>query len=92
MTIAVTIAAAATKPEPLSVPTAAAHHRVAAVVSPRTLKPSLKITPAPRKPMPDTTWAAMRVALLSPAAIPDSATKAAEPVATSACVRMPARR
>ena len=27
-----------------------------------TLRPSLKITPAPRKPMPDTTWAAIRVA------------------------------
>src|SRR2546422_3399831 len=92
ITITVTIAAGTSNPEPASTPTAAAHQRVAAVVSPRTLKPSLKITPAPRKPIPDTTCAAMRVALLSPAVIPESATKAADPVATSACVRMPAMR
>jgi hypothetical protein len=49
-TIAVTMAAAAMKPEPASVPTAAAHQSVAAVFSPRTLKPSRKMTPAPRKP------------------------------------------
>ena len=36
------------------------------MLRPRTLRPSLKITPAPRKPIPETTWAAIRV---SPRAI-----------------------
>ena len=33
----------------------AEHHRVAAVVRPRTFMPSFMIAPAPRKPMPETT-------------------------------------
>jgi len=41
-------------PRPQSAPMAAEHQMVAAVFSPRTLAPSLKITPAPRKPTPDT--------------------------------------
>jgi hypothetical protein len=40
-------------PSPASRPTAAEHQSVAAVLRPRTLRPSLKITP--RKPMPETT-------------------------------------
>ena len=40
--------------------------------------------------MPETTWAAMRPPLLSPIPRPDSATNAAAPVDTSACVRIPA--
>ena len=42
-------------------PIAAQTQSVAAVVSPRTEKPCRMIAPAPRKPIPVTTWAAMRV-------------------------------
>jgi hypothetical protein len=41
-------------------PVAAVHHKVAAAFSPRMLKPSFRITPPPRKPMPETMWAAAR--------------------------------
>jgi hypothetical protein len=41
--------------DPAIDPTAAEHHKVAAVLSPRTFIPSFMITPAPRKPIPDTT-------------------------------------
>ena len=41
-------------------PMAAVPHMPAAVVRPRMELPFLKITPAPRKEMPLTTWAAMR--------------------------------
>jgi hypothetical protein len=47
------IPAAIRKP-PASVSTIAEHHNVAAVLRPWTLTPSRKITPAPRKPMPET--------------------------------------
>ena len=40
---------------PVQLPTAAEHHRVAAVFRPRTFMPSFMITPAPRKPTPETT-------------------------------------
>ena len=43
------------EPSPVSAPIAAEHQIVAAVLSPRTFAPSLKMTPAPRKPTPDTT-------------------------------------
>src|SRR5918912_1354220 len=39
-------------------PIAATTHSVAAVVRPRTLSPCRMIAPAPRKPIPLTTWAA----------------------------------
>ena len=45
---------------PHAMPTAAESHTVAAVVSPRTVSLLTKMTPAPRKPIPETTWAAMR--------------------------------
>ena len=48
-------------PNAVNVPIAAAHHNVAAVFNPLILVPSLKITPAPKKPIPDTTWAAILV-------------------------------
>ena len=48
-------------PAPAAMPTADVAHRLAAVVSPRITMPSLRIAPAPRKPMPETIWAAMRV-------------------------------
>ena len=40
---------------------AALHHSVAAVVSPLTDLSSFMITPAPKKPIPATTWAATLV-------------------------------
>ena len=38
----------------VNIPIAATHHRVAAVFNPFILFPSLRITPAPKKPIPDT--------------------------------------
>jgi len=40
---------------PAQAPTAAEHHSVAAVLRPQTLLPCFMMTPAPRKPTPDTT-------------------------------------
>ena len=45
----------------MRMPTAAVLQIDAAVVSPRTVRPSLKMTPAPRKPMPVMIPWAMRV-------------------------------
>ena len=42
-------------PAPANAPTAAQAHKVAAVFSPLTCAPSFMMTPAPRKPIPDTT-------------------------------------
>ena len=47
-------------PAPQAIPTAADTQMVAAVVRPRTTSRPLKMTPAPRKPIPLTIWAAMR--------------------------------
>ena len=52
--------AAKNRPPPAARPTAATAHTLAAVVRPRTVWPRAMMEPAPRKPMPDTTWAAMR--------------------------------
>ena len=49
------------KPMPTRMPIEAVIQIEAAVVSPRTVRPSLKITPAPRKPMPVMMPCAMRV-------------------------------
>ena len=46
------------------IPIAALHQRVDAVVSPLTFLESFIITPAPRKPIPATTWAATLVVSL----------------------------
>ena len=54
-------AASTYSPAPAREPIAAAHQSVAAVLRPRMLSPSRRITPAPRNPMPETTWAATRV-------------------------------
>jgi hypothetical protein len=81
-------------PTPAAMPSAAVLQRLAAVVRPRIVNPSLRIAPAPRKPMPDTTCAAMRVgsvtALGPPKPWTDRTVNAAEPSATSKCVRIPA--
>jgi hypothetical protein len=58
---------------------------------PRTFKPSRMITPAPRNPTPDTTWAATRVVLGSCRSFPSSTNRAA-PAATREFVRRPAMR
>ena len=50
-----TVAACGRKPQPVRTPAAAEHQRVTAVFKPHTLNPSRMITPAPRKPMPETT-------------------------------------
>jgi hypothetical protein len=47
-------------PEPVHSPMAVTSHRPAAVVSPWIVAPVRRITPPARKPMPDTTEAAMR--------------------------------
>src|SRR3954471_238902 len=83
-------------------PIAATTQRVAAVVSPRTERPSRMIEPAPRKPIPVTICAATRDGsartMLPPPArnswnpYADTIVKRAEPSDTSRCVRMPASR
>ena len=45
-------------------PMAAEHHRVAAELIPRTVIPSLAITPAPTNPIPETIWDAILAGLL----------------------------
>lgn len=50
----------ASMPAPHAIPTAAATQIVAAVVSPQTTLRPLKMTPAPRNPMPETICSAMR--------------------------------
>ena len=57
------------KPMPTRMPIAAVTQMEAAVVRPRTVRPSLKITPAPRKPMPVMMPWAMRVGSVRMASI-----------------------
>src|SRR5450830_22527 len=77
---------------PAQAPTAAEAQRVAAVLSPRTLPSSRMITPAPRKPMPDTTYATTRTAPSEPPRRLAISTKIAAPTATRTLVRRPAVR
>src|ERR671934_1696890 len=84
------------------IPIAATTHSVAAVVSPRTDSPWRMIAPAPRKPIPVTICAAIRVGsartTLDPEArnawkpYAETIVKSAEPSETSRCVRRPASR
>ena len=60
MTVAATLSTY--MPAPAHRPIAATSHSPAAVVSPWTLMPVRRIAPPARKPMPDTTDAAMREA------------------------------
>ncbi len=60
-TNAVPILAYTKSPPAVNTPIAATHQRVAAVFNPFTLLPSLNITPAPKKPIPQTTCDATRV-------------------------------
>src|SRR5438094_1539313 len=83
-------------------PIAATTQSVAAVVRPRTDSPSRMIAPAPRKPMPVTICAAMRVGSARTTDPPcvrnawkpyaETIVKSAEPSETSRCVRIPASR
>ena len=73
-------------PPPITTPIAETTQIEAAVVSPRTLKPSLTMTPAPRKPIPVTMpWITRVAASALPAyAYSVPATSSAEPKHTSA--------
>src|SRR5689334_19132617 len=83
-------------------PIAATTQSVAAVVSPRTERPSRMMAPAPRKPIPVTIWAAIRVGSVRTSVPPlvrnswkpyaETIVKSAAPSETSRCVRMPASR
>src|SRR2546421_3383811 len=83
-------------------PIAATSQRVAAVVRPRTDSPCRMIAPAPRKPMPLTICAAIRVGSVRTSDPPctrnsrkpyaETSVKSAEPTHTTRCVRNPACR
>ena len=77
------------KPAPAKVPTIAEHQSVAAVLIPCTLIPSRRITPAPRKPMPEITCAAILVGSPCPISV-EKTTNPQEPRATRALVLSPA--
>src|SRR5262245_18503406 len=91
----VAITAPFQNPAPAAIPIAPTSQTLAAVVRPRIVKPWRKISPAPRKPMPVTTWAATRLGSTSRAGnsskpYAPTMVKSAEPTATSTCVRSPA--
>src|SRR5215211_3876280 len=83
-------------------PIAATTHSVAAVVRPRIEMPWRMIAPAPRKPIPDTICAAIRVgSKVTPSrlekwksrhAYAETSVNTADPTETSRCVRSPASR
>src|SRR5437763_1573704 len=83
-------------------PIAATTQSVAAVVRPRTDSPCRMIAPAPRKPIPVTIWAAIRVGSARTMLPPETRksrnpyapaiVKSAAPTETSMCVRNPASR
>src|SRR5438270_12685908 len=83
-------------------PIAATSQRVAAVVRPRTESPCRMIAPAPRKPMPLTICAAIRVGSARTTEPPltrnsrkpyaETIVNSAEPTHTTRCVRSPAWR
>jgi hypothetical protein len=58
--VAVTVTASNSRPDPVAIPIAADSHTAAAVVSPCTEPRRKMMMPAPRKPMPETIWAATR--------------------------------
>src|SRR5438105_7955206 len=98
----VVISAGPYQPAPHAMPIAATTHNVAAVVSPRTDRPWRMIAPAPRKPMPVTICAAIRVGSARTTLCPEARNawkpyaevivKSAEPSETRRCVRSPASR
>jgi len=72
--------------------TSRTHHNVAAVFKPVMFNPFRRITPAPKKPIPETTCPAMRKLSSGRAASAESMTNMAAPAATRAFVRRPAMR
>lgn len=86
------ITASIINPVLVSTPMAAEHHNVAAVLSPLPFSPPLIITPAPKKPIPQTTWAAILVGLPSPSIIIDTVRNKKAPNATNTFVLIPAIR
>ena len=75
-------------PIPTRAPIAAVAHIVAAVVSPCTSSPFLKMIPAPRNPMPDTICATTRE-LSPPSIVGDIRQNRVEPRQISDSVRIP---
>ena len=75
---------------PAQHPTAADAHKVPAVLRPRTFIPSFMIAPAPKNPMPDTTYAITRTLPPAPSTWSPRSTKAAAPTDTRTLVRRPA--
>ena len=67
---------------------AATHQSVAAVVRPLIFLPSLSITPAPKKPIPVTTWEAILDKSLLPT-VNEKLTKRNEPIHTKIEVLRP---
>src|SRR5262249_43270544 len=84
------------EPAPTAIPIAATSQRVAAVVRPRTESPWRMMAPAPRKPIPVTICAAIRVgSTLIPQSLKpyaDTSVNSADPTHTSRWVRSPAWR
>lgn len=74
---------------PISTPMAATHHTVPAVFIALTLFSSMAIIPAPRKPMPDITWAGILIKSSS-YELNDADTNKKEPRHTIILVRSPA--
>src|SRR5437763_6811609 len=83
-------------PAPAAIPIAATSQSEAAVVRPRTDRPCRMIAPAPRKPIPLTICAAIRVGSTLPSKLwnpyAETSVKSAEPTETTRCVRSPAWR
>src|SRR5258708_26966082 len=77
-------------PAPIPIPNAAATQIIAAVVMPLTLVSPLKITPAPTKPIPTTTLAAILSGVPFPPISSDSMVKRVAPRQIRVRVRNPA--
>src|SRR5690606_37903307 len=98
---AAAMAAVVTSPTPQARPMAATTQRLAAVVRLRTVPPRWMMTPAPRKPMPTTTYEATRVTSAWSTVVVRSRSNSSNPRveitpnseaprATAMCVRRPA--
>ncbi len=73
----------------MDIPIAPANQMLAAVVRFFTLAPSFSISPAPKKPMPETIWAAILESEAG-STVADINVKSIEPAITSIWVLMPA--
>ena len=85
--------ASSIKPLAHKTPIDAVHHNVAAVVNPLIFTPSFNITPAPKKPIPVTIWAAILVtSMLYPFNKTEKLTNKYDPIATRIVVLRPTER